>query len=321
MRNLTRLLAITALLMLTACGETSTSGGGSTPSAGGPAKVDSIAKEVPSSMQGQTLQIATDPTYAPNELVDASTGQITGWDVEFGNALCTVMGVQCQWTNVTFSTIIAQLKATNSRYAFSLSSWSPTQDRENSGIDFISYYRAGESFIVKASGGPTVNSLADLCGKTVAVESGTTEESDAWAFMGQGVGGAPVAGKTDGCKTAGKSDIKVLSFQKQTEANSALLSGRADAGWLDQPVAAYQVKKSNGQFKVSGQPCSVAPYGLAILKGSSLEPALTEATKYLIQNGFYKQVLDKWGVADGAIGVSDVKLNDNNSVGAVCVQS
>ena len=86
-------------------------------------------------------------------------------------------------------------------------------------------------------------------------------------------------------------------------------------------MAAYQVKKSNGQFKLSGQPCSVAPYGLAILKGSSLEPALTEATKYLIQNGFYKQVLDKWGVADGAIGVSDVKLNDNNSVGAVCVQS
>jgi len=84
-------------------------------------------------------------------------------------------------------------------------------------------------------------------------------------------------------------------------------------------VAAYQVKQSNGQFKLSGQPCSVTPYGLAILKGSSLEPALTDAIKYTIDNGFYKQVLDKWGVADGAIQTSDVKLNDNNSVGAVCV--
>ena len=310
--------AIIAALVLGACGGNS-GGGSSSPSTLG--KVDSIAKLVPAAMQSQTLQIATDATYEPNEFADPTSGQLTGWDIDFGLALCTVMGVKCQFQNVSFDTIITQLKATNSRYQFSLSSWSPTQDRENSGIDFISYYRAGESWIVKASGGPTINSAADLCGKSVAVESGTTEESDAYTFMGQGVGGAPIAGKTNGCKTAGKSNIKVLSFQKQTEANSALLSGRADAGWLDQPVAAYQVKKSNGQFKISGQPCSVAPYGLAILKGSSLEPALTEATKYLIQNGFYKQVLDKWGVADGAIGVSDVKLNDNNSVGAVCVQS
>jgi len=307
-------LALVAVIVVGACGGPSNSNSSSTLG-----KVDRIAAEVPSAMKGQTLQIATDATYEPNEFVDPASGNITGWDIDFGLALCKVMGVQCTFQNVTFSTIITQLKATSSRYQFSLSSWSPTQDREDSGIDFISYYRAGEAWIVKASGGATINSAADLCGKTVAVETGTTEESDAYTFMGKGVGGAPVAGQTDKCKSAGKSDIKVLSFDKQTEANAALLSGRADAGWLDQPVAAYQVKQSNGQFKLSGQPCSVAPYGLAILKGSALEPAITDAVKYLIDNSFYKQVLDKWGVADGAIQTSDVKLNDNSSVGAVCV--
>jgi polar amino acid transport system substrate-binding protein len=307
-------LALVAVIVVGACGGPSNSNSSSTLG-----KVDRIAAEVPSAMKGQTLQIATDATYEPNEFVDPTSGNITGWDIDFGLALCKIMGVQCTFQNVTFSTIITQLKAPSSRYQFSLSSWSPTQDREDSGIDFISYYRAGEAWIVKASGGATINSAADLCGKTVAVETGTTEESDAYTFMGQGVGGAPVAGQTDKCKSAGKSDIKVLSFDKQTEANAALLSGRADAGWLDQPVAAYQVKQSNGQFKLSGQPCSVAPYGLAILKGSALEPAITDAVKYMIDNSFYKQVLDKWGVADGAIQTSDVKLNDNSSVGAVCV--
>jgi polar amino acid transport system substrate-binding protein len=309
--------AIIVALVVGACGGNPT--GSSSPSTLG--KVDKIAKEVPTNLQGKTLQIATDATYEPNEFTDPNTGKISGWDVDFGMDLCTVMGVTCQFQNVSFDTIIAQLKAANSRYQFSLSSWSPTQDRENNGIDFISYYRAGEAFIVKAQGGPTVNGIGDLCGKTVAVESGTTEESDAWAFMGKQVGGAAIAGKTDGCKTAGKSDIKVSSFEKQTEANSALLSGRADAGFLDQPVAAWQVKQSNGQFKLSGQACSVAPYGLALLKNSPLEPALTDAIKYLIDNGFYKQVLDKFGVADGAIKSSDVKLNDNNAVGATCVPS
>ena len=307
-------LALVAVIVVGACGGPSNSNSSSTLG-----KVDRIAAEVPSAIKGQALQIATDATYEPNEFVDPSSGNISGWDIDFGLALCKVMGVQCTFQNVTFSTIITQLKAPSSRYQFSLSSWSPTQDREDSGIDFISYYRAGEAWIVKASGGATINSAADLCGKTVAVETGTTEESDAYTFMGQGVGGAPVAGQTDKCKSAGKSDIKVLSFDKQTEANAALLSGRADAGWLDQPVAAYQVKQSNGQFKLSGQPCSVAPYGLAILKGSPLEQAITDAVKYMIDNSFYKQVLDKWGVADGAIQTSDVKLNDNSSVGAVCV--
>lgn len=309
--------ALATLLVVGACGGNQAS---NTPAA--IAKVDRIANEVPSEMRGQTLQIATDATYEPNEFIDATKGgAISGWDVDFGQALCKVMGVKCQFANVSFDTIIAQLKAANSRYQFSLSSWSPTQDRENSGIDFISYYRAGESWIVKSSGGPSINSAADLCGRSVAVESGTTEESDAYAFMGQGVGGQPTAGKTNGCKTAGKADIKVLSFEKQTDANSALLSGRADAGWLDQPVAAYQVKQSNGQFKVSGKPCSVSPYGLAIVKGSKLEQALTDAIKYVIDHGFYKQVLDKWGVGDGGITTADVKLNDNNAVGATCVPS
>jgi polar amino acid transport system substrate-binding protein len=307
-------LAIVAALLLGACGGSTSSPVSSTLS-----KVDRIAAEVPSSMKGQTLQIATDASYEPNEFVDATSGAIAGWDIDFGLALCTVMGVSCTFQNVTFDTIIAQLKATNPRYQFSLSSWSPTQTREDNGVDFISYYRAGESWIVKASGGPTVKTAADMCGKSVAVEAGTTEEIDAWAFMGQGVGGSPIAGKTDGCKSAGKADIKVLSFEKQTESNSALLSGRADVGFLDQPVATYQVKQSGGKFKVSGQPCSVAPYGLAVVKGSPLEQALTDAIKYLIDNGFYKPVLDKWGVADGAIKSADVKLNDNNSVGATCV--
>lgn len=312
-----QVLAIAGMLVLSACGGTSTP---STPSTLG--KVDRIANEVPSDVRAQApLQIATDATYEPNEFVDPTSGAITGWDIDFVNAVCTVMGMECKFQNVSFDTIIAQLKATNSRYQFSISSWTPTQDRENSGVDFISYYKAGESWIVKASGGPTISSTVDLCGRNVAVESGTTEESDAWTFMGQGAGGALIAGKTNGCKTAGKPDIKVLSFEKQTEANSALLSGRADVGWLDQPVAAYQVKQSGGKFKLSGQPCSVSPYGIAIVKGSKLEQPVTDAVKYLIDNGFYKSVLDKWGVAVGAIQSSDVKLNDNNAVGATCVPS
>jgi polar amino acid transport system substrate-binding protein len=324
------LFVVSAAIVLAACGGTTTGGGGaSASSSGGPSKVASIAAEVPDAVKSQSpLQIATDATYAPNEFVNPETGAIEGWDVDFGKALCKVMGLVCTFNNVTFSDIIAQLKASTPseqsngdkpRYQFSISSWSPTQKREESGIDFITYYKAGESWLVKADGGPTINSAADMCGKTVAVETGTVEESDAWGYMGQQVGGTPIPGDKNNCPSG--QDIKVSSFGTQTEANSALLSGRAQIGWLDQPVAGYQVEQTRKKLKLGGKPCSVAPYGIAIVKGSALEKALTDAVKYLIDNGYYKSILEKWGVQAGAIASSDVTLNNNNSIGDTCVPS
>jgi polar amino acid transport system substrate-binding protein len=322
------IVLVTVAMTLAACGGTS---GGPAASSSGPSKVASIASEVPDSVKSQSpLQIATDATYAPNEFINPDTGAIEGWDIDFGNDLCKVMGLVCTFNNVTFDDIIAQLKASTPaeqaggdkpRYQFSISSWTPTSDRENGGIDFISYYKAGEAWLVKASGGATISSAADMCGKTVAVESGTVEETDAWGYMGQKVGGTPISGDTDNCTKAGKGDIKVQGFATQTEANSALLSGRADIGWLDQPVAGYQVKQTGGKLKIGGQPCSVSPYGIAIVKGSALEKALTDAVKYLIDNNYYKTILQNWSVTDGAIASSDVALNNNNSIGPSCVPS
>jgi len=312
------IVLVTVAMTLAGCGGTSSP---PTSSSGGPSKVATIAAEVPDSIKSLApLQIATDATYPPNESINPDTGAIEGWDIDFGKALCKVMGVACTFNNVIFADIIPQLKATNPRYVFSLSSWTPTQQREDGGIDFITYYKAGEAWIVK-TGGPTVNTAADMCGHTVAVETGTTEESDAWGFMGKQVGGTAIAGDKDNCATAGKPKITVSSFDKQTDANTALLSGRADIMWVDQPVADYQVKTSGGKMKLGGQPCSVSPYGIALVKGSPLEKAMTDAVKYLMDNGFYTSILNNWGVADGAIKSSDVKLNDNSSVGSSCVPS
>lgn len=317
MKRLPVTLALVALT-LAACGGGTASPGASS---GGPSKVDSIASTVPASVKDLApLQIATDATYAPNEFINPDTGAIEGWDIDFGKAICKVMGVACTFNNVIFSNIIPQLKAENPRYLFALSSYTPTDERIKGGIDFITYYKAGEAWVVKASGGPTVNSAADMCGQTVAVETGTTEESDAWGYMGKQVGGTAIAGDKNNCP-AGK-DIKVSSFDKQTDANSALLSGRASILWVDQPVADYQVKQSGGKMKLGGKPCSVAPYGIALPKNSPLEQPMTDAVKYLIDNNsYYKNILKNWGVEDGAIESSAVKLNDTAAVGESCVPS
>ena len=310
------IVVVSFAVSLAACG-----GGTASPSpssARGPAKVASIAAEVPSSVS-TPLQIATDATYPPDESIDPTTGDIVGWDIDLGKAICKVMGVVCTFNNITFDSIIPQLTATNPRYVMGISSFTPTPDRENKGIDFVSYYKAGEGWIVKASSTITVSSAADMCGHTIAVETGTTEETDAWGYIGKQVGGTPIAGAKDNCTGAGKQDLKVTPFEKQTDANTALLSGRADIGFLDSQVAAYQVKATGGKVKTTGQGCSVAPYGIALAKGSPIEKAVQDAVKYLIDNGYYKNILQTWSVTDGAITSADVKINDNNSIGPTCV--
>jgi polar amino acid transport system substrate-binding protein len=311
-------LALTATLVLAACGS---SGGPSASSSAagssGPSVQPNIASEVPSAIKTKgAIQVATDATYAPNEFIDPNSGQIQGWDIDLAKALSKVLGIPFVISNADFSTIIPDL---GTRYDLGISSFSPTTEREKT-VDFVTYYQAGEAWLIK-TGGPSITQASDLCGKTVAVETGTVEELDAWGFMGKKPDGSAIAGDANNCNKAGKPDITVSSFTKQTDANSALTGGHAEVGWLDQPVAQYQTKVLAGQLQLTGQPCSVAPYGIAIAKGNGMIKPLTDAIKYLIDNGFYTQILKNWAVEGGAIKSADVATNNNNTVGATCVPS
>ena len=107
--------------------------------------------------------------------------------------------------------------------------------------------------------------------------------------------------------------MKVLAFPDQNGANLALSNGRAQLGFADSPVAEYQVKQSDGQFKLVGPTLENAPYGLAVSKTSGLTKPIQAAIKVLMQNGQYKAILTHWGVQQGAITPAQVKINGATS--------
>jgi len=63
----------------------------------------------------------------------------------------------------------------------------------------------------------------------------------------------------------------------------------------------YAVKQTGDKLEIIGQAYDTAPYGFAVKKSSGMAEAVLEVVKALIADGTYKQVLEKWGVQDGAI--------------------
>jgi polar amino acid transport system substrate-binding protein len=255
-------------------------------------KVPSIAKLVPSKIRKKgSLVVASDATYAPMEFIASNGKTVVGVDADLAKAIGGVLGLNFKVTNATFDTIIPGLAS--GKYGVGMSSFTDTKERQKT-VDFVTYFVAGTSFYVKASGGPSISGLSSLCGKTVAVENGTTQQADATA-------------QNKKCKNAGKPGVKVSAFKDQNQANLALSSGRAQVGMADSPVAAYIVKQSHGQFKLSGKSYGTAPYGIALPKHNGMAKPVLAAVKYLMKHGQYKSILKKWGVQSGAI--SNPKIN------------
>jgi polar amino acid transport system substrate-binding protein len=301
------ILAIATILALSGCSSkkstTATSPTSAAPSAAASAAPSTAASAVAPSAAASSaadpasllpaaiktagvLNIATDASYAPNEYFDTDGKTIIGLDVDLGNAIAAKLGLKANFQNVTFDAIIPALAA--GKYDLSLSSFTDTKAREAT-VDFVDYFNAGESLMVLAGNpkGVTGPDLS-LCGLTIAVEKGTTEESE-----------IPALSKK--CTDAGKKAITGLSSDDQNGANLALTSGRADVGSADSPIAAYAVKQLAGKIQLAGQIYETAPYGIAIPKTPGLAPAIKAALAAMIADGSYKTVLDKWGDDPGAI--------------------
>lgn len=250
------------------------------------------AKMVPASLKGKVLQVATDATYPPDEMMSGST--MIGFDVDLMKAIGTTLGLKVNEANVTFDSIIAGIQA--GKYQVGNSSFTDTKAREAS-VNFVDYFQAGEGVYAKSSSTAKFTGLMSFCGMSVAVETGTTEQSDAVATAKK-------------CPSSKK--LTVLAYPTQTSANLAVSSGRATVGFLDSQVAGYVVSQSKGAFRLVGKAIQVAPYGIATSKssaGKGLALAIQQAVKVLMANGTYQAILAKWGVTAGALPANKIILN------------
>ncbi|HEY4570535.1 MAG TPA: ABC transporter substrate-binding protein [Kribbella sp.] len=251
------------------------SNGGSDLSAALPAKIKSAGKIV----------VGVDASYPPNEFLQGGK-TVVGMDVDLFNAVAQKFGVTVEWQPAGFDTIITGVQG--GKYDVGVSSFT-INDKRKQQVNMVSYFNAGTLWAT-AKGNPKGVNPDDACGKTVAVQKGTTQLED------------DIPKRQAKCKADGKPEIKLVVREKQDQATADLVGGKADAMLADSPVVLYALKQTNGQLEQLGQIYDAAPYGYVIPKAeTAFAQAITEALKSLNTEGTYKSTLAKWNNDSGAI--------------------
>jgi polar amino acid transport system substrate-binding protein len=248
------------------------------------------------------LLICTDFPYPPQEFFDEN-GKPSGLDVEMGTEIANRLGLQVQFVNSVFDTIIAAV--TSGKCDIIVSAQNVTADRQKQ-VSMIPYFQAGQSMVAAKGNPDKINSPTDLCGKSAAAESGTTE-----ADYLQGTGDyKTTGGLMQECTKAGKPAVNVVVTQKDTDALQQLQAGKVSVYFADSPVAAYYTVQHPDQFELAGQIVQPAtegisvPCGKADCTGASLTPlgqAVQTALKSMMTDGRYADILKKWNLSSGAV--------------------
>jgi polar amino acid transport system substrate-binding protein len=118
----------------------------------------------------KSIKVATDATWPPMEMVDANK-QIVGYDIDFLNAVAKEAGVAVEFKNTAWDGIFAGLDS--GQYDAIISSVTITEERKAK-YDFTDAYTSIGQILVVPKTDKTSKTIADLKGKKVGSQIGTT---------------------------------------------------------------------------------------------------------------------------------------------------
>ena len=236
----------------------------------------------------RTLRVGSDISYAPLEFYAPGSKSVEGFDYDLAQALGKRIGDRVAFQNHDFNDLLHALDA--GKYDVIISAMNDTRDRSKQ-ADFVDYFLAGSGILVKAGNPNHIFNLASLCGMTVDLQRGTSQE-------------AAVAAQSKRCTSVGLRSITVLEYTTDSEALRQFEAGRSVAHISDYPVVSHIARTAGGgkAYTIAGEQFGVVPYGIAVAKHDrALRDRVQDALKAIIADGTYDALLKKWGLQQGAM--------------------
>ena len=224
------------------------------------------------------LRLGIDSAPYPPFYEAGPSGEVTGWEIEIGEAVCAVMGEECEWVGIAWDGLIPALGANKIDAIFG--SMSITEERMRT-IDFSDKYYNTPAAIVAAKSSDVSGDPASLEGKIVGVQVSTTHQNYVQEYFED---------------TADQ----VKTYQNFDEHNQDLVSGRVDAvvgdslafdTFLSSPEGAdFEIKARLEDPEIFGE-----GVGAGVRKGDDeLRERIDAAIAEIRENGTYDEISSKY---------------------------
>ena len=261
------MLAMVMALSLVACGK--------------PEENDNSANDNNTNTDGdatatRTFVMGVDAEYPPFSYL-GEDGQYTGFDVEVCKAVCDLLGWDLQVFGVNWDQKLVQLDAKECDCVWSGMTILDSM-KEAGYVISAPYYDNTQVIMVKE--GSDIKSSADLAGKVVAVQLGTSGDS----LLSED-------GDLESLTATFKSLVRSDSFLK---CFTELSGGAVDAVIVDKPVATAYADKNAG-FTILSEELGAEQYGIAFRAGDEeLCATVEDAVAQLVANGTYAEIAAKY---------------------------
>lgn len=212
------------------------------------------------------LTMATNAEFPPFEYLEGE--EIVGADVDIATAIAEIMGRELEITNIDFDAALTG--AATGKYDVAVAGITANDERRENMNFSDDYYTASQAIIVMADS--EIKAAADLEGKTISCQEGTTGEQ---YLLDEG--------------------YEIQSFKTGAEAISALTAGKVSAVVIDNAVAKALSEKQEGKTVVLDEVLTKEAYAIALKKGNDeLTEEINKALAQLKESGKLAEIFEKY---------------------------
>jgi polar amino acid transport system substrate-binding protein len=216
------------------------------------------------------IQVGSDIDFPPFEFVE--DGEIKGFDIDLMEEIAGRLGLEVEWVDAGFDTLIPQLAA--DEFDAIVAAMTITDERAETIAFSEPYFESTQALLV----GPDADiaGVDDLAGMTVGAQDGTTGEAYAADNF---------------------TDSTITSFPSYPAAFAALEANQIDAVLADLPAAAEQEERSELVVVEIVETDEV--FGIGVQQDNdALLQAIDDTLAEMIEDGSYEEIYGRWFEGD-----------------------
>lgn len=222
--------------------------------------------------------VGLDDAFPPMGYREEGTNEIIGFDIDLAKEVASRLGVEVEFQPVIWDTIIEELNGGNIDVIWNGLTITPERQEK---IAFSEPYLDNAQIVVVQKGS-SIKTKADLAGKTIGLQGGSSAmnavQADQETFESLG---------------------EIVEFASNDEALLDLAAGRLDAVVVDNIVGRYYISKKADVYDVADEDFGDEEFGVGFRKDDvAFRDKVQEALDEMKADGTAAKISEKWFGAD-----------------------